>query len=136
MEKLPQDEISRIHRMLLYDETHRDRSKFSYLYDVITEHSAAPFSIWPIPNGDVRRIHLREISYDSLPFENHNEVEKGILFKDQRRYITIRHRDEILCEAENYETCRKEQCPLYESPGSEMGGQHGICREFKFAFRK
>jgi hypothetical protein len=138
MKELPGDEIDRIHGLLLKDEGSRDRLFYIYTNDILFQNSAAPFSIWPLPNSDVERIHSREAEYDMLPYEDQNEVEKGILLEDQRCLVAsqILSGKKMLCEARDHQPCLQEKCPMFAQPGSKEGGQYGICRESKLTFYK
>lgn len=140
MEELPRHEVDRIHGLLLADEARRSRAVYIYTNDILFQNSVAPFSIWPLPNSDVSRIHVGEIDYDTLLYEDRNEVEKGILFEDQRQLIELCAEQclskEMLCEAQGHRLCLREQCPMFAPPHSEVGGQYGVCREYKLAFRK
>lgn len=137
MEELPRKEIDRIHGLLLKDEAERDRLFYIYTNDILFQNSVAPFSIWPLPKGDVQRIHSGEVDYNTLPYEDQNEVEKGMLFEDQRRLIAEQYpTQEMFCEARGHQPCLRHRCPLFEPPNSKVGGKHGICREYKLAFRK
>lgn len=137
METLPPEEVNRIRPLLLEDERRRDRNKFLYTYDILVKNWASSFSIWPLPNNDVVQIINNEIDYNDLPFEDQNEVEKGMLFKDLREFLAQHMPGErMLCEAMNYVVCLEGKCPLFRLKNTEAGGQYGICSEFKIAFKK
>jgi len=137
MEKLPEEEIARIHPLLLEDERKRRRDLYNYANDILKMNSIVPFSIWPIPNVDARRIIIGEITFDDLLFEDQNEAEKGIFFKDQWQFIARNMPGgQILCEALAYKPCLQEKCSLFRAPGTSAGGQYGLCEEYKIAFEK
>ena len=137
MEKLPAKEIARIHPLLLEDEERRRRDLYNYAYDILKENSIVPFSIWPIPNVDARRIIIGEITFDDLLLEDQNEVEKGIFFEDLRRFMAqYMPGGQILCEALAYKPCLRENCVLFRAPGTIAGGEYGLCEEYKIAFVK
>lgn len=137
MEELPHDEADRIRRWLIKDEERRDRTKYRFANDVLAASCIVPFSIWPLPNGDVVRVLTKEVSYDELPYEDLNEVEKGICFADQQRFIAEHIRKgQMLCEAREFQPCLGAACPLFCVKGSSEDGQYGICSEFKIAFKK
>lgn len=137
MEELPVEEIKRIHTLLLEDDKKRDRSQFVYAFDVLKKNWIVPYSIWPIPNSDVLKILDGKVDYNELLFEDQNEIEKGILFEDQRQLVE-QHvlGGKILCEANNYRPCFQEKCPLFRAKSTKQGGKYGICSEFKIAFTK
>ena len=99
MDNLPAEEINRIRPLLLDDESRRDRGRFVYAFDILRRNWTVSYSIWPLANSDVLRVISGEVDYDKLPFDNQNEVEKGMLFEDQRQFI-IQHISEepMLCE--------------------------------------
>ena len=138
MDKLPEEEINRIHPLLLEDERNRNRGQFVYAFDILKRNWVVSFSIWPLPNADVLRVINGEIDYDDLPFEDQNKVEKGIFFEDQRQFVAQYYTPEepMLCEAMGHKVCLQEKCPLFKPKGSKEGGSHGICSEYKIAFRK
>ena len=137
MKELPEEEINRIHPLLLEDEISRNRGQFVYAYDILRRNWVVPFSIWPLPNADVLRVINGEINYNDLPFEDQNEAEKGIFFEDQRQFVA-QHMPggQMLCEARNHEVCLQEKCPLFKLKNSKTGGPYGICPEYKITFRK
>jgi hypothetical protein len=94
-----------------------------------------PNSIWVEPNINIRKILLREVNYNSLPYDDQNEYEKGMLFCFQRAFVEhyVSERKEMHCES-NFEKCLKDKCPLFEIKNKEVGGLYGICREFKICF--
>lgn len=131
MEILPREENERILGLLSRDEKERDRARFCYAFDVLKRNWVCPFSIWPLPNEDARRVITGQAIYDELPFENLNEVEKGLFWREQRRFVgdnTSAGR-EMLCEAMNNQPCTRESCPLFRS-------EKGICSKYKLVFRK
>lgn len=136
MDTLPRNEIHRIHGLLLQDDIERERLLYTYTNDILFRNSVAPFSIWPLPNNDVKRIHDGEVDYNAIPYEDQNEVEKGMFFEDQRRLVAQQFPKEMVCEAIGYQSCLRNQCPLFAAPDSVAGGKHGICREYKLAFSK
>lgn len=137
MEALPPEELARIHPLLLEDERRRNRDKYVYTYDVLIENWATEFSIWPVPNADALQIINGKVGYDDLLFEDQNEVEKG-MFSEELRQFVAQHMPggQMLCEATNYGACLKEKCPLFRAKDTEVGGEYGICGEYKMAFRK
>ena len=103
MEVLPEEEISRIHPLLFEDENKRNRNQFEYAYDILVRNWAFNFSIWPMPNADALRIINGKVECDDLPFEDQNEVEKGIFFEDLQQFVAQHMPDgQMLCEATNY----------------------------------
>lgn len=137
MEKLPAEEIARIRPLLLEDERKRRRNLYDYAYDILKRNSIVPFSIWPMTNIDARRVIIGEINIDDLPFEDQNEVEKGIFFKDQRQFIANHMSGgQMPCEVLAYKPCLQEKCPLFRAPETSAGGQYGLCEEYKIAFEK
>lgn len=137
MRELPRDEIERIHRWLIEDEEKRDRTIYRYANDILATNCIVPFSIWPLPNGDAVRVLTKEVDYNNLPYEDQNEIEKGMIFGDQRRFITRHiHGGPMLCEAREYQPCLETACPLFHTKDTPEGNQHGICSEFKVAFNK
>jgi hypothetical protein len=137
VEVLPDEEAHRILPLLLEDGEKRIRSHFEYAFDILARNCASVFSIWPIPNADALRIINGETNYDDIPFEDQNEVEKGISFGELQQFIA-QHMPvgQMLCEVVNYQPCLQERCPLFRTKGSAAGGQYGICAEFKTAFRR
>ncbi|KPJ57219.1 hypothetical protein AMJ49_01240 [Parcubacteria bacterium DG_74_2] len=138
MDKLPEEEISRIHALLLEDERSRNRGQFVYAFDILKRNWAVPFSIWPLPNADALRVINGEVDYNDLPFEDQNEAEKGIFFEDQRQFVAQHNipGEPMLCEAMGHKICLQEKCPLFKPKDSKEGGPYGICAEYKIAFRK
>lgn len=137
MEALPEEEIGRIHPLLLEDERKRDRAQFAYAYDVLAENCITQFSIWPMPNADVTHIINGEIDLDDLLFEDQNEFEKGLFFEELQEFIAQHTtKGQMLCEAMDYGPCLQERCPLFRDRDTPGGGEHGICVEYKIAFRK
>lgn len=139
MEELPREEISRLHKLLIEDDKYRNQQLFFHSYDIIVRNSASSLSIWPMPNADIRRILDGKINYNSGPilFDDNNEVQKGMLFEDQRAFISQHHpKKPMLCEARNYQTCFHGECPIFRERGTKAGGAYGICSEFKIAFQR
>lgn len=136
MDSLPPDEVIRIHRWLIEDESRRDRRNYEYAYDALAKNWVVPFSIWPLPNGDAVRVITGEEDYENIPWEDQNEVEKGMCFEDQREFLAKHQPDEFLCEANFYSLCLREKCPLFRPAGSKAGGKSGLCAEFKIALKK
>lgn len=137
MKELTVEDVSRLRPLLLEDEEKRDRGKFVYAFDILKKYWIVPFSIWPKPNLDVLRVISGEVTYTDLPFDPQNEVEKGMLFEDQRQFVS-KHisKGQMLCEARNHELCLEEKCPIFRLKNTEAGGEHGICSEFKISFKK
>lgn len=134
MENLPAEEINRIRPLLSDDERKRDRGRFVYAFDILKRNWTVSYSIWPVPNSDVAEVINSEVDYNNLPFDNQNEVEKGMLFEDQRQFIAQHISEEpMLCEARNHQPCLQEKCPIFRAKHTEAGGEHGICSEFKIA---
>lgn len=137
MDELPAEEIARISPLLRKDERRRRRDLFHYANDILAANSVVPFSIWPMPNVDARRVIIGQISAENLPYEEQNEVEKGMLFEDQQQFVAQNMpADQMLCEVLIYRPCLQERCPLFRTPNSIAGGRFGICEEFKIAFEK
>lgn len=138
MDKLPDEEINRIHPLLLEDERKRNRGQFVYAFDILKRNWTTSFSIWPLPNADVFRVLNGEVDYNDLPFEDQNEVEKGMLFENQRQFVARYNipGEPILCEARDHKVCLQEKCPIFKPKGSKEGGPYGICAEYKITFRK
>lgn len=136
MEELPQEEAVRVEALLLEDERGRDRNAYIYANDILVANSVVPFSIWPMPNGDVLRVIRREITAEEIPYEDDNEAQKGMCFEDHRQLMAEHATGVPLCEATGYEPCLKERCPLFRHPGTKQRGEHGLCEEFKIAFLK
>lgn len=128
MESLPNEERARILILLSEDEKKRDRARFVYSYDILKQHCIAPLSIWPMPNRDVLWVISGGAAYENIPYEDLNEVEKGMTFKDLLQFVVKHAGEEALCEARD-EKCIKEKCPLFRK-------KEGICPEFKIAFRR
>lgn len=137
MKKLLKEYISRLRPLLLEDEEKRDRGKFVYTFDILKKYWAVPFSIWPKSNIDVLRVISGGVAYTDLPFDPQNEVEKGMLFEDQRQFVS-KHilKGQMLCEARDHKLCLKEKCSIFRLKNTEAGGKHGICSEFKISFKK
>ena len=137
MKKLSIGEIRRIQPMLVDDETKRNLATYWHANDVMASHCVVPFSIWPLPNADMVDVIAKKVDYNNLPFEDQKEVEKGILFEDQREFISEYFGSgSMLCEAMEYRLCLKAHCPLFYEEGTPSGGQYGVCSEFKIAFKK
>jgi len=137
LDKLPKEEIDRIHPLLLEDERSRNRGQFVYAFDILKRNWVVSFSIWPLPNADVLRVINGEIDYNDLPFEDQNEAEKGMFFREQRQLVALYYTPEepMLCEAMDHKVCLQEKCPIFKPKGSKEGGDYGICGEYKIAFR-
>ncbi len=137
MEELPREEQSRLLKLLSEDDKKRNRGAFHHSFEIIENNWACQYSIWPMPNDDAFSVIHKRSDYGSYLAEDLNEVEKGMLFQDQREFIAkhIKNGD-MLCEAREYTPCFQEKCPLFAPRGTESGGEYGICREFKIAFRK
>jgi hypothetical protein len=137
MERLPAREQERILSLLKQDDHKRNRRDFLHSFEIIEQNWACKYSIWPIPNSDAREVIDKKVAYGFLPVEELNEVQKGMLFEDLRKFIASNiNKGQMLCEAIDYEPCIKEKCPLFAQPGSKSGGQYGLCREFKTAFKR
>ncbi len=137
MERLPEEEMQRTYGLLRQDELTRDPALYVYANDILVQNSTAPFSIWSVPNADIARILAGEIDYDAIPWEDNDEIQKGMLFGEQRAFVAEHYPGKnVLCEARNYERCLGEQCRLFRRPAKEAGGTHGICSEFKIAFQR
>ena len=137
MENLPVEEINRIRPLLLDDERKRDRGRFVYAFDILKRNWTVSYSIWPLPNSDVLRVISGEVDDNRLPFDNQNEVEKGMFFEDQRQFIAQHISEEpMLCEVREHKPCLQEKCPLFRAKNKKAGEEHGICAEFKIAFWK
>lgn len=137
MKTLPQEETSRLLPLLQEDDTERDHKNFVYAFDILRQNWAVPYSIWPMPNADIRKIIDGQINPDDMPYEDLNEYEKGIFFEEQRQFIAknMQRQRRMLCEARDYKPCLQGECPLFRMKGTKAGGLHGICSEYKIAFR-
>lgn len=135
--ELPKGEVILNREFLEKDERKRDRKEYIYTYDILVKNWVVPFSIWPIPNIDALSIINGELGYNTLPFDDQNEVEKGIFFEDQRQLIAkYMPSKEMLCEVLNYGICLGKNCPLFRLEGSKEGGKYGVCSEYKVAFER
>lgn len=128
MESLPNEERVRILILLSEDEEKRDRARFVYSYDILQQHCIVPLSIWPIPNRDALLVISGAVAYENMPYEDLNEAEKGMTFKDLLQFVVKHAGEEALCEAMD-KKCIEEKCPLFRKKES-------ICPEFKIAFRR
>ena len=137
MDELPAEEIARISPLIVKDEKKRRHDLFYYANDILAVNSAVPHSIWAMPNVDVRRVIIGKIKAESLPYEEQNEVEKGMLFEEQRQFVAqYMPAGQMLCEVLVYRPCLQKDCPLFRAPNTIAGGRFGICEEFKIAFKK
>ena len=113
------------------DELGRDRGKYNYTYDSVERSGAMPLSIWPESNSNVRKVIDGEIEYNSLPYDEDNEVYKGMLTPEQQDVVIENEGKEVLCEALDMNPCLGEKCELYRTDITPP-----VCREFKMAFEK
>jgi len=120
----------------------KNRNLFEYSSDIIDENCAHPNSIWVEPNSHIRKVINKEIDYDSLPYEEQNELEKGILFQDQAKFVENHKGQTILCEALENEPCLQSKCSIFIPPSTSKKTKNTpsysqpLCREFKIIFRK
>lgn len=137
MEELQQEETSRLSTLLLEDDVKRDRKNFVYAFGILKRVWIWEYSVWPMPNVDVRKVIEGKINLDDIPYEDQNEIEKGMLFEEQRQFIAqyMREQKQMFCEAINYEPCLRGECPLFRIKNTKAGGLHGICSEYKTAFK-
>ena len=131
---------TRLLRESLKDEQHKDRSRFEYVSDVVAENCVVPFSIWVEPNSLIRKVVNGETRFDSWPFDELNEVHKGMLLKDQAEFVARHEGKTLLCEALNAQQCLQTECPFFITVGAihPMINRHGqpLCGEFKITFEK
>jgi hypothetical protein len=124
-------EEQELHGQLLVDGSKRDRTNFNYTIDALLESAIVPYAIWPESNANVAGVIDGEIKYDSLPFDETNEIYKGMLFPEQQDVILRNNGKEVLCEAQDMKPCLREKCVLYDTSKGPP-----VCREFKIAFKK
>ena len=122
------------------DRDRKDHTRFEYASDIIAKSCVVPFSIWVEPNATVRRIINSEIDYNSLPYDEQNEVEKGMSLKEQAELVAEHQGGTILCEALEEQLCLQGRCPLFVPVGAKkpIRNTHGqpLCEEFKITFIK
>ncbi len=132
------------------DDLLKDRTRFAYASDIISSVTLEPDLIiseagveggygpirtmWTESNETVRRIIAGEVNYGSLPFDDENEIYKGMLYKDQGEFVQQYPREQKLCEATN-SNCKEVNCPLFVAPEKNKLWQP-ICSEFKIMFIK
>ncbi|OGD85767.1 hypothetical protein A2Z23_02640 [Candidatus Curtissbacteria bacterium RBG_16_39_7] len=123
-----------VREKVLEDEARKDREKFEYASDVIAQHCIVPFSIWVEPNFNMRKV-LDGVDYGELPYDEDNEVQKGMFWKEQAEFIAKHEGQTMLCEALEEEPCSQTECPLFVPAGTTnpKHSQH-LCREYKIAF--
>src|SRR5574340_503970 len=93
-------ELNAIAEQAAQDELVKDRLHFTYASDVLQDpHIVFPNAIWNEPNSLVREIILEGRSYDNRPFDEDNELHKGITFQDQADFIARHPGRQALCEA-------------------------------------
>lgn len=82
----------------------------------------------------VKNIIEGKKDYDTLSYDEENEVRKGYYFKDQAEFIKEHETDnkKPMCDATKKE-CLKKECPLY-SPPKNGAAKSWICREYKVYF--
>jgi len=117
------------------DEPSRKRGQFEYSSDIIKANCICPDSIWAEPNSHVRKLINKEIDYNSLPYDEQNEVEKGMLFEDQAKFVENHKGQTILCEALDSKPCLLTKCLIFIPPKKTRHKQP-LCSEFKIIFRK
>lgn len=137
MKALLPEEFACIHPLLLEDERRRNRDKYVYAWDVLVRNWEDEFSVWPVPNADALRIINGKLQCDALSSEEQNKVERERTFEKLRQFVAqhILER-QMLCEAINHALCLQERCPLFLAKNTTIGGEYGICGEYKTAFRK
>ncbi len=121
---------------LLTEEFGRDREVFNYAYDALPH-----LMTYPDSHADVRKVIAKELDYNKLPFDEENELYKGIALKDQVGIVKANQGRRPLCEALDMLPCKKEACPIYIAPGAKdyegkVITKVPLCREFKIAFKK
>ena len=124
------------------DERSKKRDLFEYCSDIVIENCIHPNSIWVEPNSNIRKVISNEVDYGSLPYDEQNEVEKGMLFQDQAKFVGKHKGQNILCEALYNEPCLKSKCLIFISPSpskktkNRPAYKQPLCREFKMVFIK
>lgn len=118
-------------KQLQEDEAIRQREKFVYTVDALLESFFLPGQVWPESNANVRAVVDGTTDYNRLPFDEDNEVAKGTAFPKQQEIVSRNQDSQPLCEARQYEPCRREECILYHASTNPP-----VCREFKIAFPK
>jgi len=125
---------------LQLDRARRCTRKYRYACCILDQNSIVPDAIWPLPNAYVERIIRGEISRSDLVLDDEDEhtlnaFHVGMCFKELRTFIAsqVIVGTHMLCETLQYQPCLQERCPIFVPPG-KLGGQFGICREYKIAF--
>jgi len=113
------------------DEEKRDRGQYTYTIDALLDNSIIPLSIWPESNENVASIIKKEVDYNSLPFDGANEIHKGFLNTEQQDILLQHEHREALCEAQDMQPCKKEDCELFNTKLAPP-----VCSEYKIVFEK
>ena len=126
---LTEAQESELYVQLVADDSQRNRENFVYTFDALEQGTLGKYVIWPESNETARRVIEEGLDYNSVPFDEDNEISKGSQYVDQRRMIQQNQGKEVFCEALGMRRCLQKECPLYFAEG-------GLCREFKMVFRK
>jgi hypothetical protein len=86
-----------------------------------------------LSSDTVKKIILKEIDYNSLPYDGDNEVNKGFHFEDQARVnLNLQGNHTPICMALETE-CKKSSCDFYANKSGKI--KNGwICREYQVDF--
>ncbi|MCJ7804795.1 hypothetical protein MUP35_03640 [Patescibacteria group bacterium] len=139
---MKEKEIFNLKEETFKDEQSKKRDKFEYSSDIVAANCIVPNSIWVEPNSNIRKVINEEIDYGSLPYEEQNEVEKGMLFKDQAEFVEKHKNQTLLCEALENKPCLLIKCSIFIPPkatgqtDNTPSYKQPLCREFKIIFRK
>ena len=81
----------------------------------------------------VKKIILKEVDYNSLPYNEDNEVSKGFYFEDQARVnLNLQGNHTPICMALETE-CKKSDCDFYANKSGKI--KNGwVCREYQVDF--